>query len=95
MTTLFRFVAWGEGLSYIALFINMLLIKPTDLTLYKTLLFPIGMAHGILFIGYVYLAFAIKSSQRWTWKDLFWVELASLLPFGTFVAEKRFVKNAS
>lgn len=95
MTTIFRWVAWGEGLSYIALFINMLLIKPSDLILYKTLLFPIGMAHGILFIAYAYLAFALKSKQGWSWKDLFWIELASLLPFGTFIAEKRFVKNAS
>jgi hypothetical protein len=33
-----------------------LFIKPNNFDLYKTLLYPIGMSHGVLFIGYVILA---------------------------------------
>lgn len=94
MTKIFKFTAISEGISYLVLFANMLFIKPNDMALYKTLLFPIGMTHGILFIGYVYLAFMIKGKQNWNLKDFAIVLLASLLPFATFYIEKKYVKNA-
>ncbi|MEK8179892.1 DUF3817 domain-containing protein [Flavobacterium buctense] len=94
MTKLFKFTAIAEGISYLVLFFNMLVIKPTDLDLYKVLLFPIGMAHGVLFIGYVMLAFLIYNSQKWSLKELAIVQLASLFPFATFYVEKKYVKNA-
>lgn len=94
MTKLFKFTAIAEGISYLVLFFNMLVIKPNNLDLYKTLLFPIGMAHGVLFIGYVILAFAIYKSQNWNFKELAIVQLASLLPFATFYVEKKYVRNA-
>ncbi|NNT73159.1 DUF3817 domain-containing protein [Flavobacterium sp. IMCC34852] len=94
MTKFFKFIAIAEGISYLVLFFNMLVIKPSDIDLYKTLLFPIGMAHGVLFIGYVILAFAIYKNQNWSLKELAIVQLASLLPFATFYVEKKYVKNA-
>jgi len=94
MTQLFKFTAIAEGISYLVLFTNMLFVKPSNLELYKTLLFPIGMAHGLLFIGYVILAFVIRAHQNWSLKELFVVQLASLLPFATFYVEKKYVKNA-
>ncbi|WP_284652190.1 DUF3817 domain-containing protein [Flavobacterium terrisoli] len=94
MTKLFKFIAISEGISYLVLFFNMLVIKPTNMDLYKTLLFPIGMAHGLLFIAYVVLALAIFKKQNWSLKELFLVELASLLPFATFYVEKKYVRNA-
>ena len=94
MTKLFKFVAISEGISYLVLFFNMLAIKPSNPDLYKTLLFPIGMAHGLLFIGYVLMAIMIKNNQNWSFKDFFIVQLASLLPFATFYVEKKYVKNA-
>jgi len=94
MTKLFKFVAVAEGVSYLILFFNMLVIKPNDLTLYKTLLFPVGMAHGLLFMGYVLLAILIRDEQKWSLRDFFIVQLASLLPFATFYIEKKYVKNA-
>jgi integral membrane protein len=94
MTKLFKFIAISEGISYLVLFFNMLVIKPMNIALYKTLLFPIGMAHGLLFISYVILALAIFKKQNWSLKELFFVEFASLLPFATFYVEKKYVKNA-
>ena len=92
MTKLFKFIAISEGISYLVLFANMLIIKRINLDLYKILLFPIGMAHGVLFIGYVILAFAITKNQKWSLKELAIVQIASLLPFGTFYIEKKYVK---
>jgi integral membrane protein len=93
MTKLFKFIAIAEGISYLMLFFNMLVIKRLNPELYKTLLYPIGMAHGILFMSYVVLAFVIYKKQKWTLIELIIVQLASLLPFGTFYIEKKYVNN--
>ena len=94
MTKFFKYIALAEGCSYLILLFNMLVFKPTNVVLYKSLLFPIGMSHGILFIAYLYLAVMIKSRQNWNTRDFLLVLLASLLPFGTFFIEKRYLKNA-
>lgn len=94
MTKLFKFIAIAEGISYLVLFFNMLVIKRLNPELYKTLLFPIGMAHGMLFISYVVLAFIIWKNQQWNIKEIVIVQVASLLPFGTFYIEKKYIKNA-
>ena len=93
MVRIFKNIAILEGISYLVLFANMLLIKPTNLALYKTFLYPIGMTHGILFIGYVLLAVLLKNSQKWNFKELFIVLTASLLPFETFFVESKYLKN--
>jgi len=94
MTRLFKFVAIAEGTSYLVLFFNMIVIKQINPGLYKTLLFPIGMAHGLLFISYVLLAFVIWKKQGWKNQEFLMVQLASLWPFGTFYMEKKYLKNA-
>lgn len=94
MTKIFKYTAISEGISYLVLLANMLFIKPNNMELYKTLLFPIGMAHGILFISYVILSFLIKQNQHWSFKDLILVNIASFIPFGTFYIEKKYLKNA-
>ena len=94
MTRLFRYVALCEGVSYLALFFNMLVIKPTNPDLYKTFLFPVGMAHGVLFIGYIILAIMLKIEQNWPWKKFIEVCVASLLPFATFYIERKYFKEA-
>jgi integral membrane protein len=91
--TLFRWVAISEGISYLALLSNMLFIKPSDLVLYKSLLYPIGMTHGVLFIGYIVLAILLKKSQKWSLINLGIILFASLLPFATFVIERKYLKR--
>ena len=93
MVRIFKNIAILEGISYLVLFANMLLVKPTNLALYKTFLYPIGMTHGILFIGYVLLAVLLKNSQKWSFKELAVVLAASLLPFATFFVESKYLKN--
>ncbi len=94
MLKLFKIVAILEGISYLVLFSNMLFIKPTNLVLYKTLLYPIGMSHGVLFIGYVILAILLKKSQKWNFLSFGMILIASLLPFATFYIERKYLKNA-
>lgn len=94
MTKLFRLVALAEGVSYLALFFNMLVIKPSNAELYKTLLYPVGMAHGVLFIGYLILATMLKFEQNWSWNKYLIICAASLLPFATFYMERKYFKAA-
>ncbi|WP_313808411.1 DUF3817 domain-containing protein [Flavobacterium sp.] len=89
MMRLFKIVAFLEGISLLVLFGNMLFIKPTNPELYKTLLFPVGMTHGLLFIAYIALATMFKIEENWSWKKYAMVCVASVLPFGTFYVEKK------
>ena len=93
MIRIFKNIAVLEGISYLILFTNMLLIKPMYFGLYKTLLFPIGMTHGVLFIGYVILAILLKKSQQWNLSTLSIVLIASLLPLATFFVERKYLKS--
>ena len=93
MLKLFRIIAILEGISYLVLFSNMLFIKPSNFDLYKTLLYPIGMTHGLLFIGYVLLACLLKNFQKWNLITFLFIIMASLLPFATFYVEKKYLKN--
>ena len=93
MVRIFKKIAILEGITYLVLFANMLLIKPIDIVLYKTMLYPIGMTHGLLFIGYVFLAIVLKKSQTWNFKTLLVVLTASLLPLATFFVEKKYIKH--
>jgi integral membrane protein len=88
MIKLFRLTAILEGISYILLFANMLILKPNYIEVYKQLLYPIGMSHGVLFIGYIGLAFLVKAVKKWNFIKFGIVLIASLLPFGTFYVEK-------
>lgn len=90
MLKIFKITAILEGISYLVLFGNMLFIKTNNPELYHALLYPIGMSHGILFIGYVILAFLLKTPQNWNVKDFGIILIASLLPFGTFYVEKKY-----
>ena len=54
----------------------------------------IGMAHGVLFIAYVISVFPVRKELKWSNATTFLVLLASIIPFGTFIAEyKLFRKN--
>lgn len=93
MLKIFKIIALLEGVSYLALFTNMLVVKPTNVAFYKALLFPIGMAHGILFVSYIILAIMLKFEQNWDWKKFGIICLGSLVPFGTFFVDKKYLQN--
>lgn len=93
MIKIFKIIAFLEGISLLVLFTNMLVIKPMNIDLYKTLLFPIGMAHGLLFLAYIVLATVLKFEKKWNFKKYFLICIASVLPFGTFYVEKKYLNE--
>jgi len=48
----------------------------------------VGMVHGVLFIAYVLLVIQVAYLYKWSAMKIFWAFVASLVPFGTFYAEK-------
>lgn len=91
MLKLFRVTAILEGLSYLALFgFSMPLKYWGGLPEYNIY---IGYAHGILFLAYVSLAILYFVEKNLKWDQLFRLLLASLLPFGTFYIEERYLRK--
>lgn len=91
MLKIFKITAILEGISYLVLMANMLFIKSNNPELYHIIVKPFGYAHGILFIGYIVLAFLLKSPQKWDLKTFGIILIASLIPFGTFYIEKKYL----
>jgi integral membrane protein len=91
MKTLFRIIAFLEGVSYILLMSVGLYFKYElgDPSYVKLL----GMPHGLLFISYIILAFLIKNGEQWKNKDFGIIILASILPFGTFYIDRKYFRN--
>ena len=52
----------------------------------------IGYAHGFLFIAYVILAVLFCIEKKWSLKRFIILFIASLLPFGTFYIDKKYLK---
>jgi integral membrane protein len=53
----------------------------------------VGMAHGILFVLYVFGAYWMYEKLNWSFKTLAIVVICSVLPFGPFYADKKYLPN--
>jgi integral membrane protein len=91
MKNTFRIIALLEGVSYILLMTVGLYFKYQlgDPTYVKLL----GMPHGLLFVAYLILAFLIRDNENWNKTEFFIVLVCSVLPFGTFYVDKKYLKN--
>lgn len=91
MEKLFRVVAFLEGVSYILLLFIATPIKylGNDPQYVKLL----GMPHGILFMLYIVLAFIIKPDYKWSSRSFAVVLIASIIPFGTFYVDRKYLKK--
>jgi len=50
-----------------------------------------GMSHGILFILYIFGALVMKNKINWPLQTLLIVILCSVLPFGPFYVERKYL----
>ena len=91
MKALFRIIAFLEGITYVLLMSVGLYFKYKlgDPSYVKLL----GMPHGLLFISYLILAFVIKDDEQWKNKDFGIILLASILPFGTFYIDLKYLQK--
>jgi integral membrane protein len=82
----FRLIAFLEGCSFLLLGFTMILK-------YKFAMpqpnYVVGMAHGILFILYVLLLLQVAFQHKWSAGKAALAFCASLIPFGTFYADRK------
>jgi integral membrane protein len=86
-----RILAYLEGISFL-----ILLGVTMPLKYFYEMPTPnivIGMIHGLLFIAYCSQVFIVRSEEKWKASKTFWALLASLLPFGTFVADAKLFRK--
>ena len=91
MKKTFRIVSVLEGISYLLLLFIATPIKYyADNELFVKML---GMPHGLLFIAYVVLAVMLKYELNWKTKTSIIVLAASVIPFGTFYIDKKYLRD--
>ncbi|MGB0973358.1 MAG: DUF3817 domain-containing protein [Flavobacteriaceae bacterium] len=91
MIKIFRGISLLEGLSllillFIAMPIKYVLGNPEYVK-------HVGMAHGLLFVAYVLFAIMAKFELEWKTKTLLIVFIASVIPFGTFYVDKKYLSG--
>jgi integral membrane protein len=53
------------------------------------------MPHGLLFIAYVVLAVLMSKDMKWDNRTLWIVLIASIIPFGTFYIDRKYLKTVN
>lgn len=82
-----RIIGVAEGISYLLLLgvcmpLKYLLNIPEPT-------FFVGMAHGILFVAYCLYVLLVSYQLKWSFITIGWSLVASILPFGPFVADRK------
>jgi integral membrane protein len=80
-----RIVAFMEGCSFLLLGFTMILKYKFSMPQPN---YIVGLAHGILFVLYIFLLLQVSFLHRWSIFKMFMAFIASLIPFGTFYADK-------
>jgi len=89
----FRTIAIAEGISFLTLLLIAMPLKyfanmPEAVKI-------TGWIHGALFMLYIPFVFLVKRALRWSWLNVFVALAASVLPFGTFVLDKKLIQHHS
>ncbi len=88
-----RLFALLEGISTLLLFGVAMPLK--YIWHYETIMFPVGLAHGVLFLAYCFLVLVVTFEYKWKPYITFVSLLASLVPGGTFYADYKYFRKFS
>lgn len=87
----FRLLALMEGISYLLFAITMPLKYVYGITEPN---YVVGMIHGLLFVSYCFLGLYLAITLKWKFGFSVMVFFASLIPFGTFYLDAKYLKPA-
>ena len=79
-----------EGVSFIVLLAIAMPLK--YLAGQPEMVSIVGMAHGVLFVLYIFFTLMAKYQYPWTWKKILLLWIASVVPFGTFYADYKILR---
>jgi integral membrane protein len=91
MDKIFRITGWLEGGSYLLLLLVAMPLK--YIWGEPGMVRVVGMAHGLLFVAYIGVAFAMYDKHDWPLRKLVWAVIASFLPFGPFLFEAKMLQR--
>ena len=57
------------------------------------LMFPIGLFHGVAFMGYILLAVLVKKYYKWDWEEFIFVIIFAFIPFATWLIHRKIKKQ--
>ncbi len=89
---LLRIIGLLEGISYLFLLgvaMPLKYLAQNEDTMYSS-----GLAHGLLFSLYVIFVFLVTYQLKWKFNTFALALVASIVPFGTFIADKKLFRNA-
>lgn len=81
----FRLVAALEATSFLALLVATYVKYQHDSEIGVQILGPI---HGLLFLGFVWLALQVRGEAGWDNRTTFWVLVGAVVPFGGYAVER-------
>lgn len=85
----FRLIAHLEGISLLLLLLVTMPLK--YIWSMSTPNYVVGMAHGVLFILYVALVYFNNEKYEWDKRTQIHLYVASFIPLGTFIVDKRYL----
>ena len=86
MLNAFRLLSLIEGLSLITL---LFVAMPARYQFGVDFVWPVGMAHGVLWLGFVVMSLLVSHLQRWSIGAWLLALLCSVLPFGFLLLDAR------
>ena len=86
---IFRWISIFEGISFLVL---LLIAMPLKYVWEQPEMVRIvGMAHGLLFVAYIFGALLLYKPLNWNIRTLMVVCFSSVLPLGPFYVEKKYL----
>ncbi len=55
-------------------------------------MFPIGMFHGIAFVGYIILALLVRKIYKWDDEEFVFIIMFAFIPFATWLVHRKIKK---
>ncbi|GGA77642.1 membrane protein [Arenimonas soli] len=86
MLNSFRLLSLIEGLSLITL---LFIAMPARYQFGVDFVWPVGMAHGVLWLAFVVMSLLVSHLQRWSVGAWLLALLCSVVPFGFLVLDAR------
>lgn len=85
----FKWISIFEGISFLVLLLIAMPLK--YIWDAPEMVQTVGMAHGLLFIAYILGALLLFKPLNWNLKTLMIICVSSVLPFGPFYVEKKYL----
>ena len=93
MINFFRIISFLEGISYLLLLFIAVPLKYFNGQEYLVKI--LGMPHGILFILYIFISIILKNKMNWSITRTIEIMIGSIIPFGTFYIDYKYLKSSN